>query len=111
VKNGPAERASAEHTGLTTLAVIGAWRDNERSMFVLVRAAMHSALFIGLLLIFLPNRILSSIGITQVAAIDTWQVAGMLLGVSGAALASREEDPCRMPFVNLVSVGNIRDDS
>jgi protein-S-isoprenylcysteine O-methyltransferase Ste14 len=56
-------------------------------MFVLARAATYSALFIGLLLLFLPAQILSATGITQPPAIGLWQVAGMLLGVSGAALA------------------------
>jgi protein-S-isoprenylcysteine O-methyltransferase Ste14 len=56
-------------------------------MFVLARAATYSALFIGVLLIFLPDRILSSTGIIQPAAIGAGQVAGMLLGASGAALA------------------------
>jgi protein-S-isoprenylcysteine O-methyltransferase Ste14 len=56
-------------------------------VFVLARAATYSALFIGLLLIFLPVRILSSTGIVQPPAIGVWQVAGMLLGASGAALA------------------------
>ena len=56
-------------------------------MFVLARAATYSALFIGLLLIFLPGRILSSTGIVQPAALGPWLVAGMLLGGAGAALA------------------------
>ena len=56
-------------------------------MFVLARAVTYSALFIGLLLIFLPARILSSTGIIQPAAMGAWQVAGMFLGASGAALA------------------------
>jgi protein-S-isoprenylcysteine O-methyltransferase Ste14 len=56
-------------------------------MFVLARAVTYSALFIGLLLLFLPGRILSSTGVIQPAAIGAWQLAGMLLGVSGAALA------------------------
>jgi protein-S-isoprenylcysteine O-methyltransferase Ste14 len=56
-------------------------------MFVLARAVTYSALFIGFLLIFLPARILSSTGSIQPAAIGIWQVAGMLLGASGAALA------------------------
>jgi len=57
------------------------------AMFVLARAATYSALFIGLLLLFLPRRILSATGVIQPAAVGAWQVAGMLLGVSGAALA------------------------
>jgi protein-S-isoprenylcysteine O-methyltransferase Ste14 len=56
-------------------------------MFLFARAATYAALFIGLLLIFLPNQILSSTGIIRPSAIGTWQVAGMLLGASGAALA------------------------
>ena len=56
-------------------------------MFVLARAATYSVLFMGLLLVFLPDRILSTTGITQPAAIGVWQVAGILVGASGAALA------------------------
>jgi protein-S-isoprenylcysteine O-methyltransferase Ste14 len=56
-------------------------------MFVLARATTYSVLFIGLLLVFLPDRILSSTGIVRPGRIDTWQVAGMILGASGAALA------------------------
>jgi hypothetical protein len=57
------------------------------TMFVLARGVTYSALFIGLLLISLPDRILVSTGIMPPAAIGAWQVAGMLLGASGAALA------------------------
>ena len=56
-------------------------------MFILARAATYSVLFIGLLLIFLPDRILVWTGMTQPAAIGAWQVAGMFVGASGAALA------------------------
>lgn len=56
-------------------------------MFVLARGVTYSALFIGLLLISLPDRILVSTGIMPPAAIGAWQVAGMLLGASDAALA------------------------
>ncbi len=56
-------------------------------VFVLARAATYSALFIGLLLIFLPDRILSSTGILQPEAIGLWQSAGMFVGASGALLA------------------------
>ncbi len=56
-------------------------------MFVLARAATYSALFVGFLLRFLPDWILSSTGMVQPAAIGGWQIAGMLLGASGAALA------------------------
>jgi protein-S-isoprenylcysteine O-methyltransferase Ste14 len=57
------------------------------TMFVLARAVTYSVLFIGLLLIFLPDRILTSTGIMRSAELAAWQVAGMLLGACGAALA------------------------
>ena len=56
-------------------------------MFLLARAITYGALVIGLLLIFLPGRILSSTGIIQPSVIGARQVAGMLLGTFGAALA------------------------
>jgi protein-S-isoprenylcysteine O-methyltransferase Ste14 len=56
-------------------------------MFVLARAATYSALFIGFLLIALPQRILSATGIVRPPAIGAWQVAGALLTAAGAALA------------------------
>jgi protein-S-isoprenylcysteine O-methyltransferase Ste14 len=56
-------------------------------MFVLARAVTYSALFVGLLLLYLPDRILSSTGINQPAAIGFWQGAGMLLGACGTVLA------------------------
>jgi protein-S-isoprenylcysteine O-methyltransferase Ste14 len=56
-------------------------------IFVLARAATYSVLFIGVLLIFLPGRLLSSTAVTQPAAIGVCQVLGALLGASGAALA------------------------
>jgi protein-S-isoprenylcysteine O-methyltransferase Ste14 len=56
-------------------------------MFVLARAVTYSALFIGLLLIFLPRRILDSTAVIQPTAIGVWQVLGALLGAFGAVLA------------------------
>jgi protein-S-isoprenylcysteine O-methyltransferase Ste14 len=56
-------------------------------IFVLARAVTYSALFIGFLLVFLPDRILSSTGIVQPANIGVSQFAGMLLAAAGAALA------------------------
>jgi protein-S-isoprenylcysteine O-methyltransferase Ste14 len=56
-------------------------------MFVLVRAATYSTLFIGLLLIALPDRILSATGVSQPPAIGAAQITGILVGVSGALLA------------------------
>ena len=56
-------------------------------MFVLARAATYAALFIGVLLIVLPGRILSATGIVGPATIGAPQVAGAILGAAGAALA------------------------
>jgi protein-S-isoprenylcysteine O-methyltransferase Ste14 len=55
-------------------------------MFILARAATYSALFIGLLLIFLPTQIFSG-AFVRPAAMGPWQAAGILMGIIGAALA------------------------
>lgn len=56
-------------------------------MFVLVRAATYAALFIGLVLIFVPARILTWSGIVRPEATELQQVAGMAIGTIGAAVA------------------------
>ena len=56
-------------------------------MFVLVRAATYAALFIGLVLIFVPARLLSWSGIVRPTTIGVTQVAGMFIGAVGAAVA------------------------
>jgi protein-S-isoprenylcysteine O-methyltransferase Ste14 len=56
-------------------------------MFVFARAAVYATLFIGLLLVFLPGRILSSTGVIRPSIIGAPQLTGMLLGACGAALA------------------------
>ena len=56
-------------------------------MFVLIRTITYSALFIGLLLIYLPTRLLSWSGILRPATIAMPQIAGMVLSLLGAALA------------------------
>lgn len=56
-------------------------------MFVLVRAVTYATLFVGLVLIFLPARVLSSAGATVPAAMGASQTAGMLVGALGAAVA------------------------
>jgi protein-S-isoprenylcysteine O-methyltransferase Ste14 len=55
-------------------------------MFLVVRAVTYAVLFIGFLLIFLPAQILSS-RIARPPATGLWQITGLLLGASGAALA------------------------
>ncbi len=59
----------------------------EVNMFVLVRAVTYAALFIGLLLIYVSSNLLSWSGIVRPAAIQVQQVAGMVLGAAGAAVA------------------------
>ena len=66
-----------------------------RLTFLLVRATTYSALFIGLLLLVLPARILSSTGVVRPPAVGPYEIAGMLLGAGGAALASA----CIVTFV------------
>lgn len=56
-------------------------------MFVLVRAATYAALFIGLVLIYVPANLLSWSGIVRPAVIEVQQVAGMVIGAGGAAVA------------------------
>lgn len=56
-------------------------------MIVLFRALTYAALFIGLLLVFLPGRILSASGIVPPARIGTAQIAGLVVLALGAGLA------------------------
>ena len=56
-------------------------------MFVVARAITYAALFIGLVLIFVPARILSWSGIVRPEVIELQQVAGMAIGTTGAAVA------------------------
>ncbi len=56
-------------------------------MFVFARAVTYAALFIGFVLIYLPGRLLSWTGIVRPAAIAAPQVAGMVVGAAGAAVA------------------------
>jgi protein-S-isoprenylcysteine O-methyltransferase Ste14 len=56
-------------------------------MFVFIRAVTYAALFIGLVLIYVPARVLSWSGIVRPSAIEVPQVAGMVTGAAGAAVA------------------------
>jgi hypothetical protein len=49
-------------------------------MFVLVRAVTYAALFIGLVLIYVPGRLLTGSGIVRPAVIGAPQIAGMIVG-------------------------------
>jgi protein-S-isoprenylcysteine O-methyltransferase Ste14 len=55
-------------------------------VFVFIRAVTYATLFIGLVLVFLPGQLLSAPGIAP-KAIGAAQVAGMVVGVFGGALA------------------------
>lgn len=57
------------------------------AIFVLVRALTYAALFISLVLVIVPARVLSWSGITRPASIGTWQAIGIIILVGGAALA------------------------
>ncbi len=56
-------------------------------MFVLVRTITYAGLFIGLLLIFVPARLLSWSGISQPDVIGVSQVIAMIVGAAGAVVA------------------------
>lgn len=56
-------------------------------MFVLIRAVTYAALFIGLVLVFVPARVLSAAGIARPEAVGLLQVGGMMIGATGAVVA------------------------
>lgn len=56
-------------------------------MFVLVRAVTYAALSIGLVLVYLPARLLSWSGIARPASNEAPQLAGMAVAAVGAAIA------------------------
>src|SRR6266498_327688 len=55
-------------------------------MLVLLRALTYATLFVGILLVFVPARVLSWSGIVQPPVIAVWQVAGMIAVIAGASL-------------------------
>ncbi len=56
-------------------------------MFVLARTVAYASLFVGVLLIYLPIRVLSWSGITPPAKIGVAHILGMVVGSVGAAMA------------------------
>ncbi len=56
-------------------------------MFVVLRAVTYAALFIGVLFVYLPGRLLSAVGIDRPAVIGVPQIAGMIIGTIGGAIA------------------------
>jgi protein-S-isoprenylcysteine O-methyltransferase Ste14 len=74
--------------GTTWRASARLWAgDLRRVMIVLARAVTYAALFIGLVLVFLPARVLSSSGIAPPPALGVPQVAGLVMSAAGAVLA------------------------
>ena len=57
-------------------------------MSLLVRAITYATLFIGFLLVFLPARVLTWAGIVRPDDIGLTQIAGLVVGAVGAALAA-----------------------
>lgn len=57
-------------------------------MFTLVRATVYATLFVGLVLIFLPSRLLSWSGVARPETIGFQEIIGLAIGVAGAALAA-----------------------
>jgi protein-S-isoprenylcysteine O-methyltransferase Ste14 len=55
--------------------------------FILLRALTYASFFIGLLLVWLPARVLASAGISRPEQMAAPQVIGMFLGAWGAWLA------------------------
>jgi protein-S-isoprenylcysteine O-methyltransferase Ste14 len=55
-------------------------------MFVIFRAITYATLFIGFLLIYLPARVLASVGINRPLEIGALQIAGMIIGSVGAVV-------------------------
>jgi protein-S-isoprenylcysteine O-methyltransferase Ste14 len=55
-------------------------------MFVLVRAVTYATLFIGLLLVFVPGRILDRAGMVRPAHLGAVEYAGLVVAVVGWAL-------------------------
>ena len=57
------------------------------NIFVVVRAVIYAALFIGFVLVYLPARFLSWSGIVRPAVIGALQIAEMIMVTIGTAIA------------------------
>ena len=66
-------------------------------MWVLVRAVTYATLFAGLVLVFLPARLVSRYGVPPTPVIGVQQVFGMVIAGIGAAIAVW----CLLTFVFL----------
>ena len=57
------------------------------NLSILVRALVYASLFVSLLLIYVPARLLAWSGIVRPAGIEVSQVIGMIVGSFGACIA------------------------
>ncbi|HEU5237866.1 MAG TPA: hypothetical protein VFU37_12030 [Pyrinomonadaceae bacterium] len=57
------------------------------NIFVVVRAVIYAALFIGFVLVYLPARFLAWSGIVEPAITGAPQVAGMIMVAIGTVIA------------------------
>ena len=58
----------------------------EEDLSILVRTITYAILFVGLILVFVPARLLSWSGIAQPEIMGLWQAGGMAVSALGAAL-------------------------
>ena len=56
-------------------------------MSVIVRAIVYATLFIGLVLIYVPTRLLAWSGIVRPTTMGVRQIAGIIIGTAGAVIA------------------------
>jgi protein-S-isoprenylcysteine O-methyltransferase Ste14 len=61
--------------------------DDASTVTVLVRALVWSTLFCGVVLVFLPARVLSTSGIVAPTSLGPAQLAGMIVAAAGAVIA------------------------
>lgn len=57
------------------------------ALFVLARALTYASIFVGLVLVFLPARLLEWSGVSRPESIGVGQVMGIAVGSAGALLA------------------------
>jgi protein-S-isoprenylcysteine O-methyltransferase Ste14 len=57
------------------------------NVFTLMRAIVYAAVFIGLVLIYVPARLIAWTGIVQPETFGVQQVVGIVIGTAGAVLA------------------------
>lgn len=55
-------------------------------VFILVRTITYVTVFLGLVLIYIPSRLLSGSGVVRPASIESLQVAGIAFGFVGALI-------------------------